>query len=87
MLSQHTAVVMMDTRPAQLAADAPAAQLDYPQLAFELNRGYACQHGYDLLYLRMQGATCRHELLGEVESLRKELALIRHSVFTAAAAH
>ena len=39
----------MDTRPAQLSADAPAAELDYPQLAFELNRGYACQHGYDPL--------------------------------------
>ena len=48
-LGAHTAVVMMDTRPAQLAADAPAAELDYPQLAFELNRGYACQHGYDPL--------------------------------------
>ena len=45
----HTAVVMMDTRPAQLPADAPAAELDYPQLAVELNRGYACQHGYDPL--------------------------------------
>ena len=45
----HTAVVMMDTRPAQLSADAPAAELDYPQLAVELNRGYACQHGYDPL--------------------------------------
>ena len=62
-----TALVMMDTRPAQIAADSPASNLDYPQLAFELNRGYACRHGYDLLYLRMQSATCEHELLGDGE--------------------
>ena len=43
----HTAIVMMDTRPAQLAADAPTAELDYPQLAFELNRGGAGDHPED----------------------------------------
>ena len=76
----HTAVVMMDTRPAQLPADAPAAELDYPQLAFELNRGYACQHGYDLLYLRMQAATCRHELLGERHPSYCKLAAVAEAL-------
>ena len=61
----RTALVMMDTRPAQLPAKSSALKLEHPQLAFELNRGYACHHGYDLLYLRMQGETCRHERLGE----------------------
>eukprot|EP00965_Chrysotila_dentata_P027926 928233-Pleurochrysis_carterae.AAC.1 len=32
----------------------------YPQLAFELNRRYACRHGYDMLYLRMRNQTCMH---------------------------
>lgn len=76
----HTAIVMMDTRPAQLAADAPTAELDYPQLAFELNRGYACQHGYDLLYLRMQAATCRHELLGERHPSYCKLAAVAEAL-------
>ena len=76
----HTAIVMMDTRPAQLAADAPTAELDYPQLAFELNRGYACRHGYDLLYLRMQSATCQHPRLGERNPSYCKLAAVAEAL-------
>ena len=75
-----TALVMMDTRPAQIAADSPASNLDYPQLAFELNRGYACRHGYDLLYLRMQSATCEHELLGERHPSYCKLAAVAEAL-------
>ena len=59
----RSALVMMDTRS---VSERPkgALQMSYPQLAFELNRGYACAHGYDLLYLHMQTATCEHALLG-----------------------
>lgn len=38
-------IVMMDTRPALPPHDVSAARLQYPQLAFELNRRYACIHG------------------------------------------
>ena len=44
-----TAIVMMDTRPALLPSDLRATKIEYPQLAFELNRAYACAHGC-LLY-------------------------------------
>ena len=60
-----TAIVMMDTRPALLPSDLRATTIEYPQLAFELNRAYACAHGYDLLYLHQRSPTCRHQLLGE----------------------
>ena len=60
-----TAIVMMDTRPALLPSDLRATKIEYPQLAFELNRAYACAHGYDLLYLHQRSPTCRHQLLGE----------------------
>ena len=59
----RTAVVMMDTRPVRKRIDR-ALHMQYPQLAFELNRGYACAHGYDILYLHMQSDMCEHEHLG-----------------------
>ena len=59
----RTAVVMMDTRPVHTRSDR-ALHIQYPQLAFELNRGYACAHGYDLLYLHMQSEVCDHKHLG-----------------------
>ena len=58
----RTAVVMMDTRSVRERPKG-ALHIQYPQLAFELNRGYACAHGYDLLYLHMQTGTslaCAH---------------------------
>ena len=57
----RSAVVMMDNRPPVTKSQHP----QYPQLAFELNRRYACRHGHDLLYLQMRGRTCRHPDLGE----------------------
>ena len=54
-------LVMMDNRPPVAEARTPL----YPQLAFELNRRYACQHGHDLLYLQMRGEACFHIELGE----------------------
>lgn len=61
--TDRTAVVMMDTRPVHEPPKS-ALQIQYPHLAFELNRGYACMHGYDLLYLHMQSSTCEHLELG-----------------------
>ena len=59
-----TAIVMMDTRRMDRLAGR-AMTIKYPQLAFELNRGYACAHGYDFLYLHMSRETCSHPQLGE----------------------
>jgi hypothetical protein len=56
--TSRIALVMMDTRPAFVPTR--AAQPQYPQLAFALNRMYACKHGYDLLYLRMRSSVCSH---------------------------
>ena len=62
-LANRSLLVMMDTRPAITRAQQAVPQ--YPQLAFELNRQYACQHGYDLLFLRMRSKVCHHPSLGE----------------------
>lgn len=59
-----SAIVMMDTRRMDRLAGR-AMTIKYPQLAFELNRGYACAHGYDFLYLHMSRETCSHPQLGE----------------------
>lgn len=64
-MSASIVLVMMDTRPALLAAGTRASRVDYPQLAFELNRRYACEHGYSILYLQMLSPTCVHEDYGE----------------------
>jgi len=57
-------LVMMDTRPASVPPGARASRVEYPQLSFELNRRYACAHGYHLLYLRMKGESCSHVSYG-----------------------
>ena len=59
----RTAVVMMDTRSVHERPKG-ALQIQYPLLAFALNRGYCCAQGYDLLYLHMQTETCEHAQLG-----------------------
>ena len=77
-----TAIVMMDTRPALLPSDLRATTIEYPQLAFELNRAYACAHGYDLLYLHQRSPTCRHQLLGERLPSYCKLAAVATSVLS-----
>jgi len=68
-------LLMMDTRPARLASPP-----EHPQLAFELNRRYACAHGYDLLYLRMLNATCVHEEYGERHASYCKLAAVAEAL-------
>ena len=72
----HVVVLMSDTRHAFFEADVPPLRWGYPQLAFELNREYACKHGYDVLYLRMVNQTCQHETLGERHSSYCKLAAV-----------
>ena len=59
---ERVVIVMMDTRAAVAAHTRTPS---HAQLTFELNRRYACKHGYHLLYLQMRGPTCQHPLLGE----------------------
>lgn len=76
----RTALVMMDTRPARLPPGSKPLELEHPQLAFELNKGYACHHGYDLLYLRMQSTTCQHSRLGERNPSYCKLAAVAEAL-------
>jgi hypothetical protein len=62
MAKNGTLLVMMDTRNAISPIHQKSAQ--YPQLAFELNRRYACRHGYSVLYLQMRSQLCEHPSLG-----------------------
>jgi hypothetical protein len=79
-MSASVALVMMDTRPAVLPAGTRASRVDYPQLAFELNRRYACEHGYILLYLQMRSPTCAHQDYGERHPSYCKLAAIAEAL-------
>ena len=69
------ALVMMDTRPA-MGGSTPS----HTQFAFEINRRYACDHGYDLLYLRMKDSVCRHPVLGERHPSYCKLAAVAEAL-------
>jgi len=73
-------LVMMDTRPALVVPGTRASNVEYPQLAFELNRRYACVQGYDLLYLHMGSPTCAHEDYGERHPSYCKLAAIAEAL-------
>lgn len=75
----RTAVVMMDTRPIHIPSDR-AQDIQYPQLAFELNRGYACAHGYDMLYMHMQSKECEHQHLGSRHPSYCKLAAVAEAL-------
>ena len=60
-MASPVAIVMMDPRHATSTGGRPL----YSQLAFDINRRYACAHRYDVMYLRMRGSVCEHPLLGE----------------------
>jgi hypothetical protein len=73
-------IVMMDTRPALPAAAQGWRHLHYQQLAFELNRAYACAHNYDMLYLHMRRPTCSHPALGERHPSYCKLAAVAEAL-------
>ena len=63
MLRSPTALVMMDSRSP--VATVHAGMRSHLSFAFELNRAYACAHGYALIFYQMSGNSCTHATLGE----------------------
>ena len=54
---------MMDSRSP--VATVHAGMRSHLSFAFELNRAYACAHGYALIFYQMSGNSCTHATLGE----------------------
>ena len=74
---ERVVIVMMDTRAAVAAHTRTPS---HAQFTFELNRRYACKHGYHLLYLQMRGPTCQHPLLGERHPSYCKLAAVAEAL-------
>ena len=60
---RDAALLMADTRPPR-PIPRRSSELSYVQMAAWVNWRYACAHGYDLLFLQLAEAGCRHAAAG-----------------------